>query len=279
MTTRFPAPFFFSKRLTRCLRLLPAMALLCASSSPAAVKTISSGNELRTLLAEAGSRPVALQLYLPGDEGLAGNAADLREVAKAFGDSALFLSIDLKEAGFMELYGPLIKARNLAAKGWAGPYTVISRNGIDAAVFEITPSAGELAAHIRRIAQADPFPAAIVQITALSQLEKVLAAAGTRPVLFDIFTDWCGWCKKMEPGLVRAASYHSGAAIVCRINAESNPEVLRKLALDYSKNEWDPGRIGFPFLVAIRSGRQIFAQGGYRSEEELREMLSGFAGM
>src|SRR5947207_7468946 len=53
------------------------------------------------------------------------------------------------------------------------------------------------------------------------------ASASNRPILVDVYTDWCGWCKRMDRDVysrddVRA--YLNQHFILVRLNAESADE-------------------------------------------------------
>ncbi len=50
------------------------------------------------------------------------------------------------------------------------------------------------------------------------------AASSGRPVLVDVYTDWCGWCKRMDREVYSRADvrdYLAGHFVVVRLNAES----------------------------------------------------------
>ncbi len=50
------------------------------------------------------------------------------------------------------------------------------------------------------------------------------AKATNRPVLVDVYTDWCGWCKRMDRDVYARADvsqYLAAHFVVVRLNAES----------------------------------------------------------
>lgn len=54
------------------------------------------------------------------------------------------------------------------------------------------------------------------------------AAASSRPVLVDVYTDWCGWCRRMDRdvyGRADVARYLSQKFVTIRLNAESSESV------------------------------------------------------
>jgi thioredoxin-related protein len=51
------------------------------------------------------------------------------------------------------------------------------------------------------------------------------AAASHRPVLVDVYTDWCGWCKRMDRDVYsrpEIREYLSSRFVVVRLDAESS---------------------------------------------------------
>lgn len=53
------------------------------------------------------------------------------------------------------------------------------------------------------------------------------AAASHRPVLVDVYTDWCGWCKRMDRDVYarpEIRDYLAGRFVTVRLDAES-PDV------------------------------------------------------
>ncbi len=54
------------------------------------------------------------------------------------------------------------------------------------------------------------------------------AGKSGRPVLVDVYTDWCGWCKRMDRDVYARSdvqSYLSRRFVVVKLNAESNESV------------------------------------------------------
>src|SRR5438552_2002702 len=50
------------------------------------------------------------------------------------------------------------------------------------------------------------------------------AASANRPVLVDVYTDWCGWCKRMDRDVYaqpEVRDYLSQHFVLVRLNAES----------------------------------------------------------
>jgi thioredoxin-related protein len=104
------------------------------------------------------------------------------------------------------------------------------------------------------------------------------AAESKRPVLVDVYTDWCGWCKRMDHDVYSRADvreYLDHHFVTVRLNAES-PETAnydgklytgRTLAMRF-------GVSGYPTTIFLRAnGEHLVNVPGYVKADEFLTLL------
>ncbi len=106
-----------------------------------------------------------------------------------------------------------------------------------------------------------------------------LAQKENKAVLVDVYTSWCGWCKRME-----ATTYKDASVIeelnkyftLVKLDAEaSTPLVYRKMPLTASRLSREVfGVSGYPTTVFVRSDEEIIAPlSGYVKADEFKLIL------
>lgn len=96
---------------------------------------------------------------------------------------------------------------------------------------------------------------ALEWLTFEQAMEK--AKLENRKVLVDVYTDWCGWCKKMDkevyadPGVVEVLSQYF---VVAKLNAESSKDITYKgTKLTERRFAAGAGVSGYPSTIFFES--------------------------
>ncbi len=102
-----------------------------------------------------------------------------------------------------------------------------------------------------------------------------------RSVFVDVYTDWCGWCKKMDKSTFQNAEvikYVNDNYYAVKLNAESN-ETVTFNGVQLTKRELARAfRVtGYPTFVLIdETFQQITPVPGYKQAAEFKNVLKQF---
>ncbi len=107
------------------------------------------------------------------------------------------------------------------------------------------------------------------------------SAQDNKPIFIDVYTDWCGWCKKMDKNTFQnsevveyvAQNYHA-----VKVDAESEDATsFDGQKLTYRQLTQGFFRItGYPSIVLINSKKEVTVAPGYRNEKNFIKMLKKF---
>lgn len=100
----------------------------------------------------------------------------------------------------------------------------------------------------------------VLKITSENYEEEVLNSK--EKVLIDFYADWCGPCKMMAPVVEEVAEELEGKIKVGKVNVDENQD----LAMEY-------GVMSIPTLVVIENGKAVKTLVGFRSKQELKNLL------
>ena len=99
-----------------------------------------------------------------------------------------------------------------------------------------------------------------LNITALNFETEVLQS--DKPVLLDFYANWCGPCKMLAPVLREIAEENADTLRVGKINVDEQMELAMRFQVS-----------SIPMLVVFKDGQPVAKTVGYRSKEELNELL------
>ena len=101
-----------------------------------------------------------------------------------------------------------------------------------------------------------------MEITVTSQNFEAEVKNSATPVLLDFWAPWCGPCRMVGPIVAEIAEEHAGKIKVGKVNVDEEPALA------------DAFRVSsIPTLVVMKNGEIVRQAVGFRSKEQLEELL------
>jgi uncharacterized protein YyaL (SSP411 family) len=109
-----------------------------------------------------------------------------------------------------------------------------------------------------------------------------------RPILIDLYTSWCGWCKQMDKKTYsnqKVAEYLGEKFYTVKVDAETKATITwngrtYRFSPEYKSNEFalylTHGRLEFPTTIIIPPGGEPQAIPGYMEPKELELLVKYF---
>lgn len=89
---------------------------------------------------------------------------------------------------------------------------------------------------------------------------------GSKPVIVDFYTDWCGPCKRYAPNFESVKSSYRSRAIFIRINIDNNPEIA---------NYYNVHSIPTTMII-VDHGNRYYIRKGYMETYELESFINSY---
>lgn len=90
--------------------------------------------------------------------------------------------------------------------------------------------------------------------------EKVLA--NTKPVLVDVYADWCQPCKMLTPVLERLSANYAESVSIVKLNGESESKIVTEYKVT-----------ALPTLLFFKDGQIFKRLTGLQQEKTIKETL------
>ena len=87
-----------------------------------------------------------------------------------------------------------------------------------------------------------------------------------KPVLVDVFAEWCGPCKMMSPILKEVKDVFQDKVSILKIDVDKNQAIAAKYQVR-----------GVPTLIIYKEGKQVWKQSGVVQKNELVSILNRFS--
>ena len=117
----------------------------------------------------------------------------------------------------------------------------------------------------RSVPQAGQEHAAVL-IGSTEDFEREVLSAD-KPVLVDLYADWCGPCRQLAPTIERLAGQYEGRAIVSRVNIDRHSELAARYGIQ-----------SIPTVLFFKDGKEVQRLVGVHSEGTYASVLDELAG-
>ncbi len=83
-----------------------------------------------------------------------------------------------------------------------------------------------------------------------------------KPVLLDLWADWCGPCKMLSPVISEISKEYDGKIKVGKINVDEQPELSAAFQVE-----------SIPKVVVLKNGKITGVSVGYKPKEEIEKII------
>jgi len=105
----------------------------------------------------------------------------------------------------------------------------------------------------------------IVDVTAQNAQQVLIEESMKRPVVVDVWADWCEPCKQLMPVLEKLANEYAGQFLLAKLNADTEQALAGQL-----------GVRSLPTVMVLKEGQPVDGFAGAQPEQQIREMLDKY---
>jgi putative thioredoxin len=105
----------------------------------------------------------------------------------------------------------------------------------------------------------------IVNVDETNAQQVLIEESSVRPVLVDVWADWCEPCKTLMPLLEKLAHEYQGQFLLAKLNADEQQGIAQQL-----------GVRSLPTVLVIKDGQPVDGFVGAQPETQIREILDKY---
>lgn len=105
----------------------------------------------------------------------------------------------------------------------------------------------------------------IVHVDASNAQQVLIEESANRPVLVDVWAEWCEPCKTLMPLLDKLANEYQGQFLLAKLNADEQADIAQQL-----------GVRSLPTVLLIKDGQPVDGFVGAQPETQIRELLDKY---
>ncbi len=105
----------------------------------------------------------------------------------------------------------------------------------------------------------------IKNIQNINQFDSIVQSSGRKLLVFDLYADWCGPCKVLEPILKDVAEMQSQKANFYKVDIDKHTHIAREFRVK-----------GIPYVVLVKEGQVIHSITGVQPKVVYLEAVEKF---
>lgn len=103
-------------------------------------------------------------------------------------------------------------------------------------------------------------------VTSEGQLDSIVAGAGSKLLVFDLYADWCGPCRTLSPRLEALADTYGATVGFYRVNVDANQAIASAFGVS-----------GIPHVVFVKNGKAVTSLTGLYPREAYEKIITACA--